>query len=324
MALTYKTSGVDIKKADRFIKSIKTLGGANIGGFSGLFKLNLKRYKEPMLAASCDGVGTKLKIAFWLNKHRTVGIDLVAMNVNDLVTCGAEPIFFLDYISTTSFNLRDMQEVIRGIILGCREAGCILLGGETAQMPQFYKKDEYDLAGFALGVVDKKDIINGSRVKEGDLIIGLTSNGLHSNGYSLVRRLFSKNYIKRNQNLFYKPTRIYVKPILKLNSRIKIKGIAHITGGGFYDNIIRILPKGISVYIDKNSWPKQKVFKLIQEKGKISDKEMYRTFNMGIGMIVIIDKKDVEKTKDILSLFKIKSYIIGNCLKGKKTRIIIK
>lgn len=330
MPITYKSAGVDIKKADRFVKSIKMLtknknpfllGG--IGGFSGLFKLNLKKYKEPILVASCDGVGTKLKIAFWLNRHKTVGVDLVAMNVNDLISCGAEPLFFLDYISTTTLNLSSLKQLMKGVISGCKEAGCVLLGGETAQMPQFYKKDEYDVAGFCTGVVNEKDIIDGLNIKKEDIVIGLASDGLHSNGYSLVRKLFSKRFIKDNANLFYKPTKVYVKPILKLKDKMRIKGIAHITGGGFYENIIRILPKRISVHIDKNSWPKQKVFGLIQKKGKISDKQMYHTFNMGIGMVVIVAREDTKKTQNILSLFKVKSYVIGKCLKAKRPQVTV-
>ena len=323
MSITYKSAGVDIKKADKFVKSIRRLTKGDIGGFSGLLKLNFKKYNNPHLVASCDGVGTKLKVAFWLNRHKTVGIDLVAMSVNDVITSGARPLFFLDYISTSSLNTKQLYEILKGVNIACKEANCLLLGGETAQMPQFYKKDEYDLAGFCVGIVDRKDIIDGSRIKENDVIIGLTSNGLHSNGYSLVRKLFSRDYIKKNQNLFYKPTRIYVSSILKLNKEVKTKGIAHITGGGFYDNIIRILPKGISAHIDRNSWPMTRVFRLIQQKGKISDKDMYHTFNMGIGMVIIIDKKDVEKAQRLLVADKVKSYIIGKCLKSKKSEVAI-
>lgn len=331
MKTTYKSAGVDIKKADNFIKVIKSITKSKdprffsgIGSFSGLFKPDLKGYKEALLASSCDGVGTKLKIAFSLNKHQTVGVDLVAMNVNDLVASGAKPLFFLDYISSSSLNLKILKDVIRGINKGCLESGCIILGGETAQMPGFYKKDEYDLAGFCVGLVDRKDVIDGLKIKEKDVLIGLASNGIHSNGYSLVRKLFSDKFLKENHKLFYLPTKIYVKPILKLKEKIKIKGIAHITGGGFYDNITRILPKGISAHIDRNSWPMTRVFRLIQQKGKLSDKEMYHTFNMGIGMVVIIGKKDVYKTQDILTRLKIKSYIIGNCLKSKESKVIIK
>jgi phosphoribosylformylglycinamidine cyclo-ligase len=330
MSLTYKKSGVDIKKADKFIASIKKIAKSNnpavlgkIGGFSGFYQLDLKKIKKPVLAASCDGVGTKLKLAFYLGEHETAGIDLVAMNVNDLVASGAKPLFFLDYIASSSLKLKDLKTFIKGIAKASKESDCVILGGETAQMPGFYKDDEYDAAGFCLGVVDKKDIIDGSKIKSGDIAIGLASNGIHSNGYSFVRKAFSLSYIKKNKKLFYKPTAIYVKPILKLKNQVKIKGIAHITGGGFFDNIVRILPSGISCEIFKSSWPTSDVFELLRNKTRSSLKEMYHTFNMGIGMVVIVSKKETDKALKILAKEKIDSYVIGVCKKSKRKSVII-
>ena len=330
MALTYKKSGVDISKADKLIASIKTIAKTNnpavlgsIGGFSGFFKLDLKNIKQPILAASCDGVGTKLKLAFYIGEHETAGIDLVAMNVNDLVACGAKPLFFLDYVSSSSLKLKDLTAFIKGISKACKESGCFILGGETAQMPGFYESDEYDAAGFCVGLVDKKEIIDGSNIKNGDVVIGLASNGIHSNGYSFVRKAFSLKYIKANKKLFYRPTKLYVKPILSLKDKVKIKGIAHITGGGFSDNIIRILPKGITCEIFKCSWPIPEVFTLLKEKTQASMKEMYHTFNMGIGMVVVVSKNDADKALRVLKKEKANAYIIGTCKKSHKKSVII-
>ncbi len=330
MALTYKKSGVDISKADKFIVSIKSLAKTNnpavlgsIGGFSGFYQLDLKKIKQPVLAASCDGVGTKLKLAFYIGEHETAGIDLVAMNVNDLVACGAKPLFFLDYVSSSSLKLKDLTAFIKGISRACKESGCVILGGETAQMPGFYENDEYDAAGFCVGLVDKKEIIDGSKIKNGDVVIGLASNGIHSNGYSFVRKVFSLKYIKANKKLFYRPTRLYVKQILKLKDKVKIKGIAHITGGGFFDNIIRILPKEITCEIFKSSWPVSEVFTLLKEKTKASMKEMYHTFNMGIGMVVVVSKKEADKALRILKEEQTEAYIIGMCRKSNKKSVVI-
>lgn len=330
MALTYKKSGVDISKADKFIVSIKSLAKTNnpavlgsIGGFSGFYQLDLKKIKQPVLAASCDGVGTKLKLAFYIGEHETAGIDLVAMNVNDLVACGAKPLFFLDYVSSSSLKLKDLTAFIKGISRACKESGCVILGGETAQMPGFYENDEYDAAGFCVGLVDKKEIIDGSKIKNGDVVIGLASNGIHSNGYSFVRKAFSLKYIKANKKLFYRPTRLYVKQILKLKDKVKIKGIAHITGGGFFDNIIRILPKEITCEIFKSSWPVSEVFTLLKEKTKASMKEMYHTFNMGIGMVVVVSKKEADKALRILKEEQTEAYIIGMCRKSNKKSVVI-
>lgn len=327
--LTYKKAGVDIKRADRFIQAIKPfikttektglIGG--IGGFSGLFRPNFKNLKDPVLVASTDGVGTKLMVANAVKKYDTVGIDLVAMCVNDIITCGAGPLLFLDYFATGSIELKKGVSVVKGIVKGCRQAGCILLGGETAEMPDLYPKGEFELVGFCLGVVDKGRIIDGRFIKPGDIVLGIQSSGLHSNGFSLVRKLFTKDAMKTAflKKELLKPTIIYAKVISGLLKKVDIKGIANITGGGFYGNIPRILPANTSVRIDKNCWQAPSIFKLIQKKGNLSDKEMYRTFNMGIGMVLILRRKDVTEAKRILSKFKLKSWIIGEVARGKKS-----
>lgn len=287
--VTYKQAGVDIDKGNLFVKKIKKIAPV-IGGFSGLYPLDKKYF----LSASSDGVGTKLKLAFLLNKHDTVGIDLVAMNVNDVITCGAKPLFFLDYFACSKLDLKVAEQIIKGINEGCRQAGCILLGGETAEMPGFYQEGEYDLAGFTVGLVEKNQVIDGRKIKPGDLIIGLPSSGLHSNGFSLVRKIFSEKELIKLGHQLLTPTRIYVRDVLSLlatrYSLLAIKGIVHITGGGFYDNIPRILPKNCQAVIDKKSWQVPEIFRIIQEKGKIPEKEMFRVFNMGIGMVLVVDK----------------------------------
>jgi phosphoribosylformylglycinamidine cyclo-ligase len=325
--ITYKTAGVDIDKANQGIKGIKKLVDStrvagsmdSIGGFGGFFDLAGTKIKNPILVAATDGVGTKLVIAQIAGKHDTVGIDLVAMCVNDIICTGARPLFFLDYFAVGKLDTKVWKDVIKGIAKGCKESGCALLGGETAEMPGMYSKGEYDLAGFSVGVQDKKSIIKSTLVKKGDVVLGLASSGLHSNGYSLVRKLFTKKELKKNSDLFIKPTTLYVKPIISLLEKIKIKGIANITGGGFYDNIPRILPKNKGVLINKNSWSFPKVFKLIMDKNQVPEKELYRTFNMGIGMTLILAKKDAGKAQEILKKkFKIKSWVIGEVTSGKK------
>jgi phosphoribosylformylglycinamidine cyclo-ligase len=286
-----------------------------------------------VLVSGTDGVGTKLKIAFTLDKHDIVGIDLVAMCVNDIVTCGAKPLFFLDYISIGKISKEVVVNLIKGITEGCKMANCALLGGETAEMPGFYPEGEYDLAGFAVGVVEKSKIIDGRKIKEGDSVIGIASNGVHSNGFSLVRKVLleEKKYdlektvpsLKRTLGEeLLAPTRIYVQPILHLLEKYKILGIAHITGGGLLENIPRILPEEISVQIDQKSWPKPPIFSLIQEEGEISDEEMYRTFNMGIGMILVVRQKEALEILEALRLIGYNSYIIGKVIKGNKQIII--
>jgi len=326
--LTYKRAGVDIGKADRFIRAIKPLIKTterpgligDIGGFSGFFRPNLKGLKSPVLVSSTDGVGTKLMVANAIKKYDTVGIDLVAMCVNDIITCGAEPLFFLDYFATSSIEPAKAVAVVKGIVKGCRQAGCVLSGGETAEMPGLYPKGEFDLAGFCLGIVDEKKIIDGSGIKAGDAVLGLQSSGLHSNGFSLVRKLFSKDEMKNTflKKELLKPTFIYSKAILAASRKVRLKGIVNITGGGFYGNIPRILPSNTSVKIEEGSWRVPSIFRLIQKEGGISDKEMYTTFNMGIGMVLIMGKKDVSKARNILSRFKLKSWVIGEVVKGRK------
>jgi phosphoribosylformylglycinamidine cyclo-ligase len=342
MSITYKKAGVDIDEADKFVKMISPMVKTtfrkevltDIGLFAGLFKLDIKKYKEPVLVSGTDGVGTKLKIAFQVDKHDTVGIDLVAMCVNDILTVGAEPLFFLDYFAIGKLDADRASRVIKGIVEGCRQAGCALIGGETAEMPGFYKKNEYDLSGFAVGVVNKNEIINGAEIKEGDAVIGVASSGLHSNGFSLVRKvLFDIGKIKIDQYVselgcsiaeeLLKPTKIYVNAFFALKGKVKIKGMAHITGGGIPGNLPRIFQKNISAKINKNSWDIPPIFKFIEKIGKIDKKEMYKVFNMGIGYIFIVDKSDVDKTLKTLSKNGYKSYIIGEILKGKKTVIFL-
>ncbi len=344
MALTYKTAGVDITKGDKLIDIIKPFARstfrkeviADIGSFGAFFKLNLSKYKNPVLVSSTDGVGTKLKIAFMLKKHDTVGIDLVAMCVNDVLTSGAEPLFFLDYFATGKLSTKTAADVIKGIANGCKMAGCSLIGGETAEMPGLYNEGEYDLAGFSVGIVERNKIIDGSGIRSGDIIIGLSSNGLHSNGYSLARKLFFgiKKY-KPNKFIqelnctigeeLLKPTRIYVKSVLEALKIYKIKGMAHITGGGITENLPRIFPEGsgLGAIIKKDSWHMHKIFDIIQTSGNISNKEMYRTFNMGIGFILVVSKTDVIKIiKKLYSLGE-KAFIIGHIEKGHRGVIYI-
>lgn len=331
MKLTYKKSGVDIAAAGVFKKGIKSLVRPSfrpevlrdIGGFGSFFSLAKTKYKEPVLVSSADGVGTKLKIASLANKHDTVGIDAVAMNVNDILCTAAEPLFFLDYIAYSKLTKSVLTDVIRGLSRGCIESGCSLIGGETAQMPGMYKAGEYDLAGFCVGVVEKAKIIDGSAIKEGDIVIGLESNGIHSNGYSLVRKVFSEREQKRMSKELLKPTRIYVKEVLQLLRSHKINGISHITGGAFYDKIARILPPHLNAKINKNSWGIPAIFRLIQNKGNISDGEMFHTLNMGIGMVLIVDLSEARSIMSELTKLKLKSWAIGQIIKGKKEVEII-
>lgn len=329
--ITYKDAGVDIDKADRLVKSIKALTKktmrpevrSRIGGFSALFSARFKGMREPVLAASTDGVGTKLIAANIAGRHNTVGIDLVAMCVNDIVACGAEPLFFLDYFASGRLETGRMLEIMKGVLKGCREAGCSLIGGETAELPGLYKDGDYDMAGFCIGVAERKKIIDGSRISAGDIVLGLSSSGPHSNGYSLIRKVFSKNEIKtKYREALLKPTIIYVKPVLSLLKKIRINGIAHITGGGFYDNIARILPKGRAVVLNAHSWNVPWIFRTIQERANLDDKNMYRTFNMGIGMVLILKRQDLSKARRVLSKFKLDSHVIGEVVKGRKTVVI--
>lgn len=325
--ITYKDSGVDIEKAERFLKSIRRFikNRKGVSAFGSLFELRglLKRVKEPVLVSSCDGVGTKIKIAQKLGVHNTVGIDLVAMNLNDIICLGASPLFFLDYIAYSQLSLNTLRDLIKGIEKGLREGECLLLGGETAQMPGVYKKGEYDLAGFCVGLVEKEKIIDGRRIREGDEIVGLASSGLHSNGFSLVRKVFSEKEIKRRGEQLLRPTFIYVRPVLLLlslynHNSFTIKGIAHNTGGAFYSKLPKILPQGLGFRFYSNSWPVPEIFQIIQKKAKASDREMYSVFNMGIGMILVVKKSFSDK---IITWFKekrLKSWLIGEVIRSPR------
>lgn len=328
--IDYKKSGVNIDKANDFVKDIGRMARStrrrevicDIGGFSALTSIP-KKYKEPILVSSTDGVGTKLKVADAMGKHDTIGIDLVAMSVNDVIVTGAEPLLFLDYFATGRLNSKKAVDIMKGIVKGCRLAGCALVGGETAEMPSMYDGEEYDLAGFCVGIAEKTKIINGESVKPGDIVIGIGSSGPHSNGFSLIRKLFSKSELKgKFGRVLLTPTIIYVKPILKLMEDMKIKSIAHITGGGFYDNIPRVVPEDMSILIYKELWKIPEIFSVIQKRAKISDKEMYRTFNMGIGMVIVVNKSEVKKAHATLKRFKLKSWTIGEIIKGNGEVII--
>jgi phosphoribosylformylglycinamidine cyclo-ligase len=334
---SYKDAGVDVERGDRFIEMIKprvestfrpeVLTG--LGGFAGCFSLNLERYKKPILVSSTDGVGTKLKIAFLMNRHDTVGIDLVAMCVNDIVVIGARPLFLLDYFATSRLDPEKARSVVEGIVRGCAEAECSLIGGETAEMPGFYKKGEYDLAGFVVGIVEDPQLIDGTRVTVGDRLIGIASSGLHSNGYALVRKVLLEHHKmslkKRVKELgvalgdeLLRPTRIYVKTILNLTRDFTIGGIAHITGGGITGNLPRVIPKGCRGIIRKGTWEIPPIFPFLQEKGKIPEDEMYKTFNNGIGMILIVRSKDVEEIMARLRSLSEKAFVIGEIGKAEK------
>ncbi len=313
--ITYAKSGVNIDAGNELVKRIKKKL-PKIGGFGGSFPLAGTKYN---LVSSTDGVGTKLKLAFLLGKHDTVGIDLVAMNVNDIICCGAKPLFFLDYFACGKLDVNLAEKVISGIKKGCDISGCALIGGETAEMPGFYPTGEYDLAGFAVGSLEKGKEITGKNMRPGDIVIGIPSSGPHSNGYSLIRKVFSNKELKKYAKELLAPTRIYVKDILSLLSAIRyplnaITGIAHITGGSFYDKIGRIVPEGCRVVIEKNSWKVPKIFKIVQQKGNVPEKEIYRTLNMGIGMAVIVRPAVSGRVLKCLK----GSKIIGRVIKGVK------
>jgi phosphoribosylformylglycinamidine cyclo-ligase len=328
--ITYKDSGVDIDRANSFVERIKPLIKiasrrevmSGIGGFGGLFHLDISKNRDPILVSSTDGVGTKLKIAQLMGKHDTVGIDLVAMSVNDVVVQGAEPLFFLDYIATGKLHIDTGVQIVEGIVKGCHEAGCALIGGETAEMPGFYPDGEYDLAGFCVGVVDADKLIDGSEIRVGDRIVGIASSGLHSNGFSLARRvLFEEGRLSPDSQIegltqsigmeLLTPTRIYVKSILNIIKNFHIRGIVHITGGGFIDNIPRILPGPCRAVITKGSWQVPVIFEFIQNIGNIDDNEMLRVFNMGIGMILIVAEKDHPEIMERFDKLGERAYSIG-------------
>ncbi len=301
--LTYRDAGVDIDAGDALVENIKPFAKktlraevlAGIGGFGALCRIPQK-YREPVLVSGTDGVGTKLKLAFELNRHDTIGIDLVAMSVNDILVQGAEPLFFLDYFACGKLDVATATEVVKGIAAGCERAGCALIGGETAEMPGMYAEGEYDLAGFAVGVVEKSKIIDGSQIAAGDIVLGLASSGAHSNGYSLIRRILKQHYVNLAQpldgtslaHLLLTPTRIYVKPLLQLMKKIPLKGLAHITGGGLTENVPRILPDTLTAQLERASWKMPPLLQWLQRQGNIADAEMLRVFNCGIGMIVVV------------------------------------
>lgn len=308
--LTYRDAGVDIDAGDQLVENIKPYAKrtmrpgvlAGIGGFGALFEIS-KNYREPVLVSGTDGVGTKLKLAFELEGHDTVGIDLVAMSVNDILVQGAEPLFFLDYFACGKLDVATATRVVKGIAAGCEQAGCALIGGETAEMPGMYPGNEYDLAGFAVGVVEKSQIIDGSTIAQGDVVLGLASSGAHSNGYSLIRKVIETKPVDLSTMLEGKtlaqwvltPTRIYVKPLLALLKSITVKGMAHITGGGLIENVPRVLPEHVSAHLDRAAWPQPPLFQWLQAQGNIADHEMFRVFNCGIGMVVIVSAADAAK-----------------------------
>ena len=316
--LTYRDAGVDIEEGDALVERIKPLARrtarpevlAGIGGFGGLFEIP-KGYREPALVVGTDGVGTKLKLAFAAGKHDTVGIDLVAMSVNDVVVCGAEPLVFLDYFATSKLRVAEAEQVIEGIVEGCLRAGCALIGGETAELPGFYAAGEYDLAGFCVGVVEKSRILDGSRVKPGDAVIGMASSGLHSNGFSLARKVFEKNLTLELSRELLEPTRIYVKDCLALRDALDVHAFAHITGGGLPGNLPRVLPAGHRALLLRGSWPVPEIFGRIQRAGNVAEAEMLRTFNMGVGMCAVVAPADAARAVALLVSRGQAAYLIG-------------
>ncbi|MED9905006.1 MAG: phosphoribosylformylglycinamidine cyclo-ligase [Lachnospiraceae bacterium] len=336
--MDYKKAGVDIEAGYKSVELMKkyvketmrpeVLGG--IGGFSGAFSLSaVKDMEKPTLVSGTDGVGTKIKLAFLLDKHDTVGIDCVAMCVNDIVCAGAEPLFFLDYIACGRNYPEKIAAIVKGVAEGCKQSGCALIGGETAEHPGLMPEDEYDLAGFAVGVVDEKDLITGENIKPGDTLIGIASTGVHSNGFSLVRKVFDMT--EESLNTYYDelgktlgeallaPTRIYVKALKSVKEAgVTIKGCSHITGGGFYENIPRMLPEGIHARVEKDSYEIPAIFKLLQKTGNLEEKMMYNTYNMGLGMMLAVDAKDTEKTLAALQAAGEKAYVVGTCEAGEK------
>ena len=326
-SLSYRDAGVDIDAGNSLVERIKPLAAATqrpgvmagLGGFGALFELPLDRYREPVLVSGTDGVGTKLKLAMDMGRHDSIGIDLVAMCVNDLIVQGAEPLFFLDYYATGKLDVDAATDVVKGIAEGCRQAGAALVGGETAEMPGMYQGNDYDLAGFCVGVVEKSKIIDGSQVKAGDVLIGLGASGPHSNGYSLVRKVIETCKADLNQPFdgatlgerLLEPTRIYIKPLLKLAAEIDIHAMAHITGGGLLENLPRVMPANSCAQIDAASWTAPAVFDWLQQQGNINDEEMYRTFNCGIGMVVVVDAADADRALTQLQANDVEATIIG-------------
>ena len=338
----YREAGVDIEAGDRLVDLIAPYARSTarkgqmgaIGGFGGVFSIRKAGFNDPLLVSGTDGVGTKLKVAQMMKIHDTVGIDLVAMCVNDILTCGAEPLFFLDYYATGRLKLKVAQAVIRGVARGCKEAGCSLLGGETAEMPGFYKEDEYDLAGFTVGAVERNNMIDGSKIAKGDILIGLKSSGLHSNGYSLARKVFfEKMELSPDAPLkglklpigkeLLRPTRIYVKSVLGVLRRYKILGMAHITGGGIAGNVPRMIPNGLAAKIDRSQWRVPSIFEILAVEGDVDRDEMYETFNMGIGFVLIARRKDGPGILDMLKKMGEKAVVIGEIIRSEKEPSVI-
>ncbi|MDD3926287.1 MAG: phosphoribosylformylglycinamidine cyclo-ligase [bacterium] len=332
--LTYKDAGVDIDAGNEAVRRIKPAVESTrrpemltgIGGFGGLFAVP-EHYRQPVLVSGTDGVGTKLQVAFMTGIHNTIGIDAVAMCVNDILVQGAEPLFFLDYLAVGKLDPSRVADIVEGVAEGCRQAGCALTGGETAEMPGFYKPDEYDIAGFAVGAVERDEIVDGSTVAPGDVVIGLPSTGLHSNGYSLARKVFFDvcghsvdDYVdvlgRTVGEVLLEPTRIYVLPVLELMRWVKIKAMAHITGGGLLENIPRAVPSGLQVVLKKGSWPVPPLFELLQQSGGIEDTEMYRTFNMGVGFVIIVDRASAGSAMERLQELSENAYVIGEITSG--------
>jgi len=337
MSEAYKKAGVDIAAGNEAVERMKkhvqstmrpeVMGG--LGGFGGLFGINKDKYEEPVLVSGTDGVGTKLKIAFAMDKHDTIGIDAVAMCVNDIVVQGAEPLFFLDYLACDKVIPEKIEAIVKGVADGCVQSGCALIGGETAEMPGMYAEGEYDIAGFTVGIVDKRKMIDGLTIQPGDVVLGLASSGVHSNGFSLVRRLLleEKGYSLQDEiaelgdklgNVLLAPTRIYVKQVLAILEQVQVKGLAHITGGGFIENIPRVLPQGVNVEIEYGSWPILPIFDLMQREGGISHRDMFTTFNMGIGMVMVVPADQADKAVQIAEEQGEKVYRIGRVTEGDR------
>ena len=337
---SYKAAGVDVtagyKAVDLMKKHVARTNTAGVvsglGGFGRLFQPDLTGMQEPVLVSGTDGVGTKLKIAFLLNKHDTVGIDCVAMCVNDVVCCGAQPLFFLDYVAVGKNVPERVADIVSGVAEGCVQSGCALIGGETAEMPGFYPKDEYDLAGFSVGIVDKSRVLDGSSMKPGDALVGLASSGVHSNGFSLVRKIF--NISEKNIHTYIDelgstlgetlltPTKIYVKPVLEMIRKYNVKAISHITGGGFYENVPRMLKEGVRAVIKKDSYPVPPIFHLLAKKGQIEEKMMYNTYNMGLGMILAVKPEEVERAMEAIKAAGEAPYVVGSIEKGQKDVVL--
>ena len=340
MAKSYEASGVNLEAGYEVVSRIKkhvksterkgSMGG--IGSFGGMFDLGSLGYEHPVLVSGTDGVGTKLKIAFETGIHDSIGIDAVAMCVNDVLAQGAEPLIFLDYVAVGKNDPATVEKIVAGVAEGCRQAGCALVGGETAEMPGMYDEDEYDIAGFTVGAVEKSRLIDGSKVKTGDVLVGVASSGVHSNGFSLVRKIVSDNGLNYNEiypesepmtlgEMLLTPTRIYVKPVLEVIRQLDVHGVAHITGGGFYENIPRILKPGMGVEIEEGSWQRLLVFDFLEKYGRVPHREMYNIFNMGIGMVIAVDAADADKAIEILTSNGEKASVIGRIVEGEGVKI---